>query len=82
MSFWLGDLNYRLNDLMIDQVKKLVREERFSQLLGHDQLTLERRQRNVFVGYSEGTVKFRPTYKYDPGTNNWDSSDSLRPPVC
>ena len=81
MIFWLGDLNYRLNDLTIDQVKKLVKEERFTQLVKHDQLTVERQEMNVFQGYYEGPIKFRPTYKYDPGTNNWDTSDSLRQPA-
>ena len=81
MNFWLGDLNYRLNDLTIDQVKKMVKEKRFSQLLEHDQLTVERKQMNVFVGYREGPVNFRPTYKYDPGTSNWDSSEKCRPPA-
>jgi len=81
MNFWLGDLNYRLNDLTIDQVKKMVKEKRFSQLLEHDQLTVERKQMNVFVGYREGPVNFRPTYKYDPGTSNWDSSESIRTPA-
>lgn len=30
-------------------------------------------RRRVFVNYTEGSIDFRPTYKYDPGTDNWDS---------
>lgn len=28
---------------------------------------------DVFKGYKEGVIGFRPTYKYDTGTNEWDS---------
>ena len=27
----------------------------------------------VFQGYSEGKIGFRPTYKFDPGTDDWDT---------
>ena len=37
------------------------------------QLHEERARGNVFNGFSEGEITFRPTYKFDPGTDNWDS---------
>lgn len=27
----------------------------------------------VFVGFEEGDINFQPTYKYDTGSDNWDS---------
>ena len=35
----------------------------------------------VFVGCTEGPVLFRPTYKYDIGTDNYDSSEKYRIPA-
>ena len=29
--------------------------------------------KKVFLDYVEGHVNFIPTYKYDPGTDNWDT---------
>ena len=28
----------------------------------------------VFRGFKEGPINFAPTYKFDPGTNSYDSS--------
>ena len=38
-----------------------------------DQLRLQMAAGRVFDGFQEGSVTFRPTYKYDPGTDVWDS---------
>ncbi len=35
----------------------------------------------VFIDYREGKLNFPPTYKFDPGTDNWDSSDKARAPA-
>jgi len=79
--FWLGDLNYRLNDLDCVEVKELLSENNISVLQEADQFVQQKEQRKVFVGYSEGDITFPPTYKYDPGTSDWDSSEKSRPPA-
>lgn len=79
--FWLGDLNYRLKDLDCSEVKDLLAENNLAALQECDQFKQQRHQRKVFVGYQEGAITFRPTYKYDPGTNNWDTSEKSRPPA-
>lgn len=39
------------------------------------------RTRGVFAGYAEAPILFRPTYKYDNGTDDYDSSEKQRVPA-
>ncbi|CAI4049962.1 phosphatidylinositol-3-/phosphoinositide 5-phosphatase INP52 SKDI_14G2170 [Saccharomyces kudriavzevii IFO 1802] len=80
--FWLGDLNYRIT-LMNDEVRrelKAQKDDYIGRLLQYDQLTQEINEGVVFQGFKEPTVQFRPTYKYDYGTDNYDTSDKARTP--
>lgn len=79
--YWIGDLNYRITDMDPNKVKKYVEEENFSPILQRDQLKIQHKQLQVFAGYTEGPITFKPTYKYDPGTDNWDSSEKNRTPA-
>lgn len=79
--YWLGDLNYRITEKDPSTVKKLISEENFAPVLEWDQLKQQHKLNNVFSGYTEGTITFKPTYKYDPGTDNWDSSEKNRAPA-
>ncbi|RWS22603.1 Type II inositol-1:4:5-trisphosphate 5-phosphatase-like protein, partial [Leptotrombidium deliense] len=79
--YWFGDLNYRLMDLTSDQVRKLLESHEYSRVLQHDQLKIQHNAMKVFVGFNEGDIRHKPTYKYDPGTDNWDSSEKNRPPA-
>lgn len=31
------------------------------------------RSKKVFLDYIEGKINFVPTYKFDPGSDNWDT---------
>ena len=79
--FWLGDLNYRIAGLDTNEVKDYLKENNLTELQNNDQFYQQRHQRKVFVGFKEGPITFPPTYKYDPGTNSWDSSEKARPPA-
>eukprot|EP00095_Tigriopus_kingsejongensis_P009757 maker-scaffold422_size175911-snap-gene-0.33 protein:Tk09757 transcript:maker-scaffold422_size175911-snap-gene-0.33-mRNA-1 annotation:"type ii inositol- -trisphosphate 5-phosphatase" len=79
--FWLGDLNYRITDLETSDVKALLDENDLDNLLLSDQFVQQRKQRKVFMGYKEGPITFIPTYKFDPGTDFWDSSEKARAPA-
>ena len=35
----------------------------------------------AFTGYEEGPLLFRPTYRYDVGTDNYDTSEKMRIPA-
>jgi len=71
--YWLGDLNYRITELDPWRVKDCIDSGNYLPLLKYDQLHQQHDLKNVFAGYQEGTITFRPTYKYDPGTDDWDS---------
>jgi phosphatidylinositol-bisphosphatase len=79
--FWLGDLNYRITDLDTETVRELLKEKDWSVLLKSDQFVQQRNTRKVFAGFTEGDIKFQPTYKFDPGTDEWDSSEKARAPA-
>ncbi|KAJ9583804.1 hypothetical protein L9F63_021854, partial [Diploptera punctata] len=71
--YWLGDLNYRITEMDLKLVKEHIDQGNYEPLLEYDQLHQQHGVKNVFAGYQEGHITFRPTYKYDPGTDNWDS---------
>jgi len=71
--FWFGDLNYRLNMADLDSVYTRIRESNWPNLLGHDQLILEKAAGNTLVGFQEGHIDFAPTYKFQPGTTEYET---------
>jgi hypothetical protein len=46
----------------------------FQKLRRKDQLLQEANKGEVFNGYTEGALKFKPTYKYDVGSSIYDTS--------
>ncbi|KIW17791.1 hypothetical protein PV08_04986 [Exophiala spinifera] len=87
---WAGDFNYRIG-LGYEKVKALVneaiignekvREEALGKLYENDQLNIQMVVGNCFNFYREGRVRFLPTYKYDIGKDDFDSSDKQRIPA-
>jgi len=74
-ALWCGDLNFR-----IEQTREAVIREDISTILEFDQLNFLRNEGLIFNGYKEDTITFLPTYKYDPGTNHYDTSSKQRVP--
>ncbi len=76
MIFWLGDLNYRIQSsptLTVELIKYNANTYQLSALLQHDQLLLEMKHNNAFLAFTEAPIDFKPSYKYDPNTDDWDS---------
>ncbi|XP_021737629.1 type IV inositol polyphosphate 5-phosphatase 3-like isoform X1 [Chenopodium quinoa] len=71
---WLGDLNYRIS-ISYDDTRKLISEKEWSKLVECDQLVKEFRKGHVFDGWSEGILKFPPTYKYEMNSDNYYGED-------
>ena len=71
--FWVGDLNYRLNDISIDTALTSIKGGTSYELLQYDQLTQEKDMDCIFHHFHEGMITFNPTYKYIPGTDDYDN---------
>ena len=77
--FWSGDLNYRI-ELPYDRCKSLCASQSYPKLLPYDQLSMQRAEGNVFDDFHEGPITFAPTYKYDPFSDEYDTSEKQRVP--
>ena len=73
---WLADTNYRI-DLDNASVRSYAEDDALDMLLAADQLTYVIGIGAAFSGYVEGPVLFRPTYRYDIGTDNYDTSEKM-----
>lgn len=79
--FWFGDLNFRIDDLEMQVVKSAIDNNKFSMLLEKDQLNMAKDSETVLEGFQEGPLKFPPTYKFDVGTDTYDTSGKKRKPA-
>ena len=51
-------------------------------LTSKDQLLQEAERGHIFNGYCEGTLTFKPTYKYNIGSSNYDTSYKVSAFLC
>lgn len=78
-----GDLNYRIDTMSRDTVVMAVKAGNLGKLLERDQLLVARRRNPAFRlrAFVEMPIGFAPTYKYDVGTDTYDSSEKKRSPA-
>jgi hypothetical protein len=76
---WLGDFNYRVN-LPNDYVRTLLERGDIRTIFENDQLNLQMLNGETFPFYNESEIHFLPTYKFDNGTDIYDSSEKARTP--
>ncbi|CAG9584440.1 unnamed protein product [Danaus chrysippus] len=85
--FWCGDLNFRLGEpraavlRWIEQTKFPLPPHLPHGLLHADQLTAVLEDGAAFRDFREAPITFPPTYKYDPGSQQFDTSSKQRAPA-
>lgn len=85
--FWCGDLNFRLGEPR-EKLLKWIETTKFPlpPHLPHgymhtDQLKSVLANGAAFKDFKEAQIRFPPTYKYDPGTQKFDTSSKQRAPA-
>jgi predicted ATPase len=89
LVLFCGDLNYRIGSLPREEVEDAIVEldspdngdSARQRLLSFDQLRASIAGEKAFPGFCEGEIKFRPTFKFDKGTSDYDSSKKQRIPA-
>ena len=74
-----GDLNYRI-DYPYDETKFLVKSNNIKELLSHDQLLEVKARDDLIMQFEEPEITFKPTYKFDDHSNEYDTSHKMRTP--
>jgi endonuclease/exonuclease/phosphatase family metal-dependent hydrolase len=78
---WFGDVNYRI-DMTNEQVRPAIAEGRLAHLREHDQLLRTIARGEAFSGFVDaGQLNFKPTYKFDKGSSDYDTSEKQRVPA-
>ncbi|KAK4295648.1 hypothetical protein Pmani_031812 [Petrolisthes manimaculis] len=78
--YFLGDMNYRINPCDMN-IREVASSGEFKLLLQHEQLTQQKNAKRIFHKFKEGNILFKPTFKYDVDSDEWDSSEKARQPA-
>lgn len=83
--FWFGDLNFRLygdeaTNLSPEEIREKIKREELGDLLQKDQLSIAMCEGRAFSELVERLPQFPPTFKFEPGTNEYDMK--RRPAWC
>ena len=80
-AFCFGDLNYRLT-IPNREVRYRFGQRNWVDTLVYDQLRTQLGEPGTaFEAWDEADIDFRPTYKYDVGTSDFDTSGKARAPA-
>lgn len=66
-------MNYRINPSDAVNIKEVASSGDFKILLENEQLNQQRAIKRVFHKFNEGDILFKPTFKYDVDSDEWDS---------
>ena len=79
--FWMGDLNFRLERVSKPEAERMIAGGHTRDLLAFDQLRALMKDGTLFSDFVEPEVAFAPTYKFDPGSDRYDTSEKARKPA-
>ncbi|KRX38806.1 Inositol polyphosphate 5-phosphatase K [Trichinella murrelli] len=79
--FWFGDLNFRVDGLTKEEVKRHLDNKNYSELLKYDQLNECKSENAALKEFNEAQIEFAPTYKFKPGEKN-ERNFSRMPSYC
>lgn len=85
MVFWFGDLNFLVTKER-EKIERKVnhlrnqRNNNYEDIINYDELNQVIAEDKAFRNFLEGRITFEPTYKYDIGTDNYDTSHKIRIP--
>ncbi|XP_034759078.2 inositol polyphosphate 5-phosphatase K-like isoform X1 [Acipenser ruthenus] len=73
--FWFGDLNFRIADHGMHFLREAISNKRLHLLWEKDQLNMAKKKEAFLKDFQEGPLRFKPTYKYDLHSDNYDSRE-------
>jgi len=80
MYSFFGDLNYRI-DMEYGEIRRNINGKNWDALQQYDQLFKSMNSGLSFKNFREGPLNFAPTYRYDVGTDVYDTSEKRRAPA-
>ena len=80
--YFCGDLNYRLEFDDLEEVYNLIKNKDYNQLLDKDQLLQQIENGYAFADFNEHKINFQPTFKFEPGTNEYEQVKKRIPSYC
>ena len=79
----MGDLNYRIAIKDKSIVEQIIERRDWPLLLNNDQLLLERAAPgSILRSYSEASINFAPTFKFEVGTRSYERKKGRIPSWC
>uniref|UniRef100_UPI00398EE2DA inositol polyphosphate 5-phosphatase K-like n=1 Tax=Pristiophorus japonicus TaxID=55135 RepID=UPI00398EE2DA len=81
LLFWFGDLNFRIGDHGLHFLRESICNNRFHLLWDKDQLNKAKKTESILRGFQEGQLLFKPTYKFNLASSDYDTSGKKRKPA-
>jgi len=76
----LGDLNFRI-ELPREEIFSLLNSSKWDPLIAKDQLKKNQADKKALEGFCEGPLKFKCSYKFNPRSDDYDTSEKARSPA-